>query len=99
MNARLLQKERIVLAEATFAEIVVWEVPEAVRGSSHAYKYRMALVVEFVCVLRYDNEAGKGDRRHVNGVEEAVEFNDLDTLYAAFWADVDNWLLTKGRPS
>ena len=27
----------------------------------HGFKYRLAFVVNGVCVLRYDNEAGKGD--------------------------------------
>jgi hypothetical protein len=36
-----------------------------VRGSRHQYKYRLVLVVNDDCVLRYDNEAGKGDHKHV----------------------------------
>jgi Family of unknown function (DUF6516) len=44
---------------------VVWRVPEPVRGSRHGFKYRLALVSEETCVLRYDNEAGKGEHKHV----------------------------------
>jgi hypothetical protein len=32
---------------------------------AHELWYRLALVVGGKCVLRYDNEAGKGDHRHV----------------------------------
>jgi Family of unknown function (DUF6516) len=99
MKARLLLKERIVLSQAAFAEIVVWQVPEPVRGSRHAYKYRMALVVDETCVMRYDNEAGKGDHRHIETTETRLNFNSLDELYAAFWTDVDNWLDVNGRLS
>jgi len=40
------------------------------------------------CVLRYDNEAGKGDHRHVKDVEEPYEFTDPESLLADFWRDV-----------
>jgi hypothetical protein len=58
MNATLLLRERLVITERAFVEAVVWRVPQPLRGSSHAYKYWLALVSEGVCVLRYDNEAG-----------------------------------------
>lgn len=51
--------------DGAFAELVAWQVPKPVRGSSYNFKYRFAFVVDGVCVLRYDNEAGKGDHGHV----------------------------------
>jgi hypothetical protein len=99
MKARLLLKERVVLLETAFAEIVVWKLPRPVRGSQHLYKYRMALVVGEVCVLRYDNEAGKGDHRHIDEVETPLVFRDLSDLQQAFWTDVDTWLRASGRSS
>ena len=44
-----------------------------------------------VCVLRYDNEAGKGDHRHVGDVETEYRFTTPDQLLADFWRDVDQW--------
>jgi hypothetical protein len=49
------------------------------------------LVRDGVCVLRYDNEAGKGDHRHVRNVEEPYAFTDAETLLADFWRDVEIW--------
>jgi hypothetical protein len=95
MKARLLLRQRLGLSETAFVEVVVWQVPQAVRGSHHAYKYRLALVSEGVCVLRYDNEAGKGDHKHVGGREEPVVFTSLQRLLADFQADVEAW--GKGR--
>jgi len=60
-------------------------------GSTHQFKYRLALVSEGVCVLRYDNEAGKGDHRHLRGAEEPYNFTDPDSLLADFWREVDAW--------
>jgi len=91
MKAELLIDERHVLDAAVFAEIVVWRLPRSARGSTHRFKYRLALVVDGVCVLRYDNEAGKGDHRHMGGVEEAYDFTTSETLLADFWRDVEEW--------
>ncbi len=42
-------------------------------------------------MLRYDNEAGKGDHRHVRDNEESYAFVDPDALLADFWRDVEEW--------
>jgi hypothetical protein len=88
MRAELLIDERHVLDDATFVEIVVWQVPRSVRGSAHRFKYRLALVRDGRCVLRYDNEAGKGDHRHIGGAQERYTFSDTDQLLTDFWRDV-----------
>lgn len=46
----------------------------------HSLKYRLAYVVEGECVLRYDNEAGKGDHRHVGTNETPYAFVSIDKL-------------------
>jgi hypothetical protein len=91
MRAEALAQERYVLAEDAFVEIVVWRVPRALKGSTHQFKYRLALVVGGECVLRYDNETGKGDHRHVGDVETAYSFSSYEKLLTDFWADVDAW--------
>lgn len=91
MKAELLLRERIILAENAFAEIRVWRVPSPVRGSAHAYKYALAYVVGGICVLRYDNEAGKGDHRHLGSAETPYRFTTPERLLADFWEDVDRW--------
>lgn len=52
-----------------FVEVFVWRLPESLSGSTHSFKYRLAYVVASECVLRYDNELGKGDHRHVGARE------------------------------
>ena len=69
MKAELLVNERHVLDVRMFVEIVVWRLDRPVRGSIHRFKYRLALVADSVCVMRYDNEAGKGDHRHIGSAE------------------------------
>jgi len=91
MPAQLLLEERHVLAENAFAEFVVWRVPSLVPGSAHDLKYRLALVVDGRCVLRYDNESGKGDHRHLGNEEYPYEFTTPGQLIEDFWKDVDRF--------
>jgi hypothetical protein len=89
MKAILLFKERHAIGPKSFADLCVWKVPEPVRGSTHPFKYRLAFVVDGVCVLRYDNEQGKGDHLHLGEIETPYAFTTPAQLIADFWADVD----------
>lgn len=91
MRAELLIDERHVLDSQKFVEIVVWRLPQPAHGSTHRFKYRLALVVGGVCVLRYDNEAGKGDHRHLRNTEEPYDFTGPDALLLDFWREVEEW--------
>jgi hypothetical protein len=92
MKATSLISRRVTVREDVFAEIVLWKVPEPVKGSQHPYKYRLALVAEGICVLRYDNEAGKGDHRHIGDREIPYQFIGVDSLLADFRSDARRWL-------
>jgi hypothetical protein len=48
-------------------------------------------VVKGGCVVRYDNEAGKGDHKHLGENEIPYVFDTIQTLLDDFWNDVDNW--------
>jgi hypothetical protein len=91
MKVALLVSTRIAYSESAFAELVLWRLPKPVDGSAHGYKYRLAYVVHGVCVLRYDNEAGKGDHRHVDGTERAYAFTTPEQLIADFQRDIERW--------
>jgi len=78
MKAALLQKSRVTLSANRFADILIWQLPAPVSGSPHAFKYRLALVVDEVCVLRYDNEASKSDHKHLGAREVPYTFTTLD---------------------
>jgi Family of unknown function (DUF6516) len=88
MRATLAVRSREHLRHDVFAEIVIWTLPRSVPGSVHHMKYRLALVHAGVCVVRYDNEAGKGDHRHYANREERYRFTTIETLLADFYEDV-----------
>ncbi len=91
MKAVQLVSTRISYSESAFAELVLWRLPEPVDGSAHGFKYRLAYVVRGECVLRYDNEVGKGDHRHVRGIESAYVFTTPEQLIADFQRDIERW--------
>lgn len=88
MTVELLMRERFVLSRRAFVEIVIWKLPKPLSQSTHAFKYRMAYVANGRCVLRFDNEAGKGDHEHVDEIEVPYQFTDLVRLQDDFWAAV-----------
>ena len=91
MKATQLLRTRVVYSEKAFAELVLWQVPKPLKGSVHNYKYRLAYVVDGECVLRYDNETGKGDHRHYAGRESKYAFSTPEKLLADFQRDIQRW--------
>lgn len=91
MKATQLVSTRITYTETAFAELVLWRLPHPLEGSAHDFKYRLAYAVHGVCVLRYNNEAGKGDHRHVGGAESAYAFTTPEQLIADFQHDIERW--------
>lgn len=91
MKAEELFRGRIVYSESSFAELVLWRVPKPLAGSNHSYKYRLAYIVQGECVLRFDNETGKGDHRHFGGREGQYAFSTPEKLIADFQRDIARW--------
>lgn len=89
MKAVHVLNERKIVGEDAFVEIAVWSVPRPVPGSMHGFKYSLVLVINHDCVLRYDNERGKGDHRHIGDQEFQYRFESLSNLLADFWNDVE----------
>ena len=66
-------------------------MPKPVMGSLHDFKYRLAYVVRGECVIRYDNEADKGDHRHFGKRQSEYEFTTPEALLSDFQRDITRW--------
>jgi hypothetical protein len=97
MKAEEIIRTRIVDSEFAFSEIVVWMLDKPLTGSSHPYKYRLAHVVNDECVLRFDNEAGKGDHLHFGLIESSYQFVSIDQLLMDFNAYIQRWNYENGN--
>ncbi|MCU0611358.1 MAG: DUF6516 family protein [Candidatus Eisenbacteria bacterium] len=97
MSTKPLLRRRVIVAADALIEVVVWKVPTPVTPSTHGFRCRLAYVVGGQCVLRYDNERGKGDHRHTETTEESYDFSTPDQLMVDFTADVARWNNEHGR--
>jgi len=89
MKAGLLQKSKEEFSGGIIVETVVWELPEATPDRPHSLKYRLYCGRNSVCIVRYDNETGKGDHRHYGMREETYCFTTFSKLAEDFLADVE----------
>lgn len=70
-------------------EVVIWLLLEPLPGCSHRLKYRLYFGLPGgQCFVRYDNERGKGDHRHIQGTEEFYSFTTVENLLNDFDNDV-----------
>lgn len=91
MVAVLLARTKEVRDDGAIIEIVVWELPEPLPPSAHHYKYRLFFGAGGASRVRYDNERGKGDHRHVGDQEYGYRFSTVEQLLADFQSDVERW--------
>ena len=91
MKARGVRNRKLVIGKIAIQERI-WEIPQPVPGCAHGYKYSLALIVDGECVLRYDNERGKGDHCHLRDEEAAYSFVSLEALCDDFEAEVQRIL-------
>lgn len=89
MSAQLIAKAKEVHDDGSIVEIVVWRISEPIHPCTHLFKYRLYFGVGDVCRVRYDNERGKGDHRHVGDVQTSYRFESLTQLLADFQRDVE----------
>lgn len=67
--------------------MVIWALPESSDERPHALKYRLYCGRNGECVVRYDNEVGKGDHRHYGTMENIYVFESMPKLLADFRDD------------
>ena len=91
MKATQIHDLRITKSATSFVELIVRLLAEPIKGSAHGFKYRLAYVVKGVCVVRLDNEAGKGDHLHFGKKESAYKFVSIEQLFEDFDKYIARW--------
>ena len=70
-------------------EMVIWELPKKTAERPHGFKYRLYYGNEKGnCLLRYDNEQGKGDHIHHGRHEQKYTFVSVEQLIKDFFYDI-----------
>ena len=87
-RATLLFHEKVVRTDGSIIELIIWRLPRTTPDRRHGLKYRLYYGRAGKCLVRYDNESGKGDHRHVRGHEESYRFVSVAKLLRDFEADI-----------
>lgn len=96
MAARLIFRSKFVYPGGAIREMVLWRLPKQTKERPHGFKYRLHYIDESAEVsVRYDNETGKGDHRHVGASEEPYEFKGVEKLVSDFLLDIERLRRTK----
>ncbi len=88
MKAKKIFSRKFVYDDDSIQELIIWEIPTPVLGSKHNFKYSLYYGKEGERIVGYDNERGKGDHKHIQGIELQYEFKDIKQLLNDFLEDV-----------
>jgi len=92
VKARLIYRSKLVYPDRAIREMVIWQLPRSTSDRPHGLKYRLYYGdSEGRCLVRYDNESGKGDHRHIEGNEEPYQFLSVEKLVEDFQKDIDSF--------
>ncbi len=86
MNARKLFYHKETRGDL-IVEMVIWQLPRTSADRPHQLKYRFFCGTAEHCLVRYDNEAGKGDHRHYGHREVPYCFQTIERLVEDFRND------------
>ena len=96
MGATLVLAKKDIYSSGLIVEAVIWQLPEPTAGRPHGLKYRLFCGRGGECIVRYDNETGKGDHVHYGPAEKPYVFSTLQRLVHDFYSDIEK--LTGERP-
>lgn len=82
--------DKEVLSDGRVIQRIVWQLPEPTPERPHGLKYRLYCGKEGRCIVRYDNETGKGDHVHYGEENERSHgFISFERLILDFYADIE----------
>ena len=84
MKAELVYRNKLV-NEEHITELVIWKLPDKTPDRPHGIKYRLYHGdKKGHCIVRYDNESGKGDHKHIGDKETIYQFVSVEQLIKDF---------------
>lgn len=89
VKAILEYNDKVLLPDGSIIEMTIWRLPATSAERPHGLKYSLYFGKDGQRIVGYDNEAGKGDHRHLGPLEEAYIFTTVEALVADFLADVE----------
>lgn len=91
MRAVLIKHDRFNDPFGNLVETKLWSV-SITEHTPYGVKYSLVYIVDGERVVGYDNERGKGDHKHFEGIEMPYLFNGIDLLVDDFYNDVEEYI-------
>jgi hypothetical protein len=88
MAAVIILDFKDVTRDGEIIHMRIWRVPEPVPPSAHGFKYSLFFGRDGRRIVGFDNERGKGDHCHIDGVECRYRFKGIEQLIEDFIAAV-----------
>jgi len=98
MKATLILRHKEYYPDSGMIELVVWRVPAPVLPTTHGFKYSLVYVRDGLRIVGFDNERGKGDHQHLDGIELPYTFVSLTRFIEDFIAEVEKRRLPCTEP-
>lgn len=89
MKAVLIYRRMETRADGVKLDMVIWQLPAPTEDRPQGVKYRLWAGRDGVTLVRYDNEAGKGDHKHVGAEEFPYVWRGMAALVEDFLNDVE----------
>jgi hypothetical protein len=81
MKAKPIYREKYIYGDGAIREMVIWQLPEKSADKPSGLTYRLYFgLSDGTCLVRYDNETGKGDHRHFQDGEDPYRFKAHPTF-------------------
>jgi hypothetical protein len=89
-NAKLVYQNKLIYSDGSIMQIVIWKLPKRTSERPHGLKYRLYYGdSDGNCIIRYDNEVGKGDHKHHYDQQQDYEFVTAKKLIEDFLKDIN----------
>jgi Family of unknown function (DUF6516) len=89
VKATIEYHDKVLLPDGGIVKMTIWRLPAASAERPHGLKYSLYYGKGGQRIEGYNNEAGKGDHRHLGLREEQYTFTTVEALIADFLADVE----------
>ena len=89
VKASLVLSEKTDFEGGSIIEVRIWSVPEPVNPTTHGYKCSLFFGRPGHRQVGFDNERGKGDHKHVLGIETPYVFVSIARLLQDFRSEVE----------
>jgi hypothetical protein len=90
-KATLILDSKTILEDGRLIQRKIWQLAKPDSSHQHGFKYSLYCGNSGVTIVRYDNETGKGDHKHVGRaeLEIAYVYTSLQQLLTDFAIDIE----------